>query len=366
MSKTEASLVDFDERMAPLTGSQTILSWHPADEPPFRLAGLPWFEQDRTFRRMPLSPPEKLPDAVDWLANCPAGGQVAFRSDSRHVAVRVKLAAPADMNHMPATGQCGFDLYVGPPLGQRFHRASKYDHRQTDYEVLLLYHPDAAMREFTLNFPLYQAVKELRIGLDPEAQIQPPSPYSRAGRVVIYGSSITQGGCASRPGMAYPNILSRNLNMEVINLGFSGSGRGEPEVCRLFASIPETRLLVLDYEANAGTVEQFGKTLPANIGIVRERLPDVPVLVVSRIVYSTDFTHAESLRAREQAREMQMHLVKNARDGGDAHLHFLDGSTVLGDDADECTVDGVHPTDLGFLRMAQGMAPAIRKILGIG
>jgi lysophospholipase L1-like esterase len=220
------------------------------------------------------------------------------------------------------------------------------------------------MREFTLNFPLYQAVKELRIGLDPETQIQPPSPYSRAGRLVIYGSSITQGGCASRPGMAYPNILSRNLNMEVINLGFSGSGRGEPEVCRLFASIPETRLRVLDYEANAGTVEQFGKTLPVNLRIVRERQPNVPVLVVSRIVYSTDFTHAENLRTREQAREMQMHLVKDARNGGDAHLHFLDGSTLLGADADECTVDGIHPTDLGFLRMAQGMEPVIRKILG--
>ncbi|MFH1022632.1 MAG: SGNH/GDSL hydrolase family protein [Planctomycetota bacterium] len=349
--------------MAPLQGSQTLLLWREATVHPFRLAGFPWFEQDRVFRRAPLAPLEKLPDAVDWLADCPAGGQVAFQTDSRHVAVRVTLAAPADMSHMPATGQCGFDLYVGPPFAKRFHNVSKYDHRQTTYEVLLFEHADAAMRAFTLNFPLYQAVKDLRIGLDAEARVSPPPPYSIEGRIAVYGTSITQGGCASRPGMAYTNIMSRLLNAEVVNWGFSGSGKGEPEVCRCFASIPDARLFVLDYEANAGNLDQYRKTLPENIRILRNRRRDVPILVMSRIAFSKDIADAKSLREREQSRDMQTQLVENAGTQGDRLIYFLDGSTLLGHDFDECTVDGIHPTDLGFLRIAQGVCPAIRKIL---
>jgi len=202
MGQTIATVANFDARMAPLQGSTTMLAWHRVDERPFRLAGFPWFEQDKVFRRMPCVSPGVLPAAVDWLSNCPAGGQVAFQSDSRHVAVRVKLAGPADMNHMPATGQCGFDLYIGPPAAMRFHSVTKYAHRLTAYEILLFEHPEAAARVFTLNFPLYQGVHELQLGLEAGAQIHPPPSYSAKGRVIVYGTSITQGGCASRPGMA--------------------------------------------------------------------------------------------------------------------------------------------------------------------
>jgi len=318
-----------------------------------------WFSVVRSRQGVPA---EALPAAVDWLANCPAGGQVAFQSDSRHVAVRVKLAGVANMNHMPATGQCGFDLYIGSPSLMRFHNVTKYDHRLAAYEVLLFDHPDAEMRTFTLNFPLYQGVEELQIGLDPDAQIQATPPYSINGRIVYYGTSITQGGCASRPGMAHTNILSRALNAEVVNLGFSGSGKGEPEVCQTFAQITDPRLFVLHYESNVD-LERLRTTLPENIRILRNQHRDVPILVVSRIRFARDITHAESRRSRERAREMQADLVEKARTAGDPFIFFLDGSTLLGEDFDECTVDGVHPTDMGFMRIAKGLEPAIRRIL---
>lgn len=357
------SVYDFDNRMGPLGGGDVVLGWHKVDEPGFRLAGMPWFERDRLFRRMPVAKPGELPEGVEWLCNCPAGGQAAFRTDSRHVAVRVKLENPADMNHMPSTGQCGFDLYVGPPGAMRFHKVSIYDHTRSEYEALLWDHPISETREFTLNFPLYKKVDDLRIGLDPEAQVLPPSPYAIDGRIVIYGTSITQGGCAARPGMAYTNILSRRLNAEVINLGFSGNGKGEPEVCRIFASIPNVRLFVLDYEANAVSLEQFSRTLPANIDIIRENYPEVPILVVSRIEFSYDPTHPESQLQREQTRDMQANVVREKKSAGDHNIWFLDGGTLLGEDAHECTVDGVHPTDLGFLRIANAMEPMVREIL---
>jgi lysophospholipase L1-like esterase len=220
------------------------------------------------------------------------------------------------------------------------------------------------MRNFTLNFPLYQSVRGLAIGLDPQARIKAPAPYALDGRIVVYGTSITQGGCAARPGMAYTNILSRALNVEFINLGFSGNGRGEPEVCRTFAAIPDVRLFIFDYEANADGFDQFSKTLPENIRIVRKHHHTVPVLVVSRIGFAKDITSADYRQEHERTRDMQARVVVKARAKGDRSIYFLDGSTLLGDDFDECTVDGVHPTDLGFMRMARKMEPIIRKILG--
>ncbi len=354
---------ELDKRMAPLVGTGFPMIWHEPCSDPFRLAGFPWHRQDAIYRRLPLRPLGKLPDAVDELANCTAGGQVSFQSNSRRIAIRVHLAGRANMNHMPATGQCGFDLYAGPPFAQRFHSVTKYDHTQTSYELLVFEHPDETMRNFTINFPLYQGVKEVQLGLAPEAHIAPPPPWSVDGRIVIYGTSITQGGCASRPGMAYTNILSRALNMEIVNLGFSGNGRGEPEVIRLVADAPTPRLVVLDYEANSGG--QLADTLPEAIRILRQKHATVPIMVVSRIAFSGDATHAEALRARESSRNMQANLVKSLRQGGDPGIHFVDGASLLGTDFDECTVDGVHPNDLGFMRMARQLEQRFRSVLNM-
>ncbi len=352
---------DFDRRMAPLAGSAAPLLWREAFEYPFRLSGFPWFGKDRVYRRLPVGVSGKIPRAVDELANCTAGGQVAFRSDSDQLAIRVELAGLANMNHMPATGQCGFDLYLGPPLKQRFHSVTKYDHTQTRYEVLIFDHPLRRMRHFMLNFPLYQGVKRVQIGLVPDARVEPPSAWAAADKIVAYGTSITQGGCASRPGLAYTNILSRLLNIEVINLGFSGSGKGEPEVVALVAEVPDPLLFVLDYEANAG--ETLAKTLPDAIRIIRKRRVDVPILVVSRIPFSTDITHPAVRRSRQTSRDMQSELVRKLRKAGDKQIRFVDGGRLLGDDFDECTVDGVHPNDLGFMRMAWRLKIEIQRIL---
>ena len=353
---------EHDRNMAPLAGSSVVLDWRDPGQPPFRLAGLPWFAQDRVYRRLPLCPPEPIREAVSELANCPAGAQVAFQTDSTQLAVQVELTGPAYMNHMPATGQCGIDLYLGRPQAQRYYNTARYDIRETRYEVELFAQPVAKLRTVTLNLPLYQGVKRLRIGLRPGALVRPPPPWSDARPIVIYGTSITQGGCASRPGLLYSNIISRALNREVINLGFSGNGCGEPEVIQLMAAIPDPGLLVLDYEANAGPYETYRQTLQAAIARLRVAHPTVPLLVLSRIPFASEFTHAVGCAARQKRCRMQRDLVACLRRQGDRHLHFFDGANLLGTDADECTVDGVHPNDLGFMRMARGLTPVLHKL----
>ena len=163
--------------------------------------------------------------------------------------------------------------------------------------------------------------------------------------------------------MAYTNILGRLLDREVVNLGFSGNGRGEPEVAAVVAAVPRTDLFVLDYEPNCPSTEHLQATLPVFLGILRERNPQARILVMSRIAYGHDWLQPEPMRSREQRRAVQAGAVAAARAAGDTRVHFLDGGTLLGPDFEECTVDQVHPNDLGFHRIAHGLAPVIRTLL---
>ena len=255
-------------------------AWRSPKAAPFRLAGFPWFAQDAIYRRLPLHPAHPLPADVDSLADCTAGGQIQFHTNSTRLYVRVDLQGPSTMYHMPATGQCGFDCYIGPPTAQRYCRTTSFERDATAYEAMLFEDFPREMRNITVNFPLYQGVKEVLVGLDPDAETLPPPPYAREGRCVVYGTSITQGGCASRPGMLPTNILSRRLDVELINLGFSGSGKGEPEVARTISEIESPVCYVLDYEANSQGIETFCITLPEFIRILRQSHPDVPIIVM--------------------------------------------------------------------------------------
>lgn len=341
------------------------IKWYAPYEAPLRLSGFAWFEQDRIYRRLPVKPDWPIPDAVDQLANHTAGGQVAFRTDSRRVWVKVQLAGPANMVHMPATGQCGFDLYLGEPGSMMYWNTTKWDGKESAYTVELLNAPTSEMRHITINFPLYQGVKELHIGLDEGARVEAPAPYVRNERIIFYGTSITQGACATRPGLAYTNILSRRLNVEMINLGFSGSGKGEPELAHLAAQIERPACLVLDYEANCVSTELFRETLPQFIAIYRQYHPDVPILVISRLRRVHDEIYPDSLARRTERWELQRGTVEARRKAGDRNIYFLDGTTLLKSDWDECTVDTTHPNDIGFLQMADGIEPVLRVILGL-
>lgn len=336
------------------------IAWFDPRTPPFRLAGFPWIGEDNVYRRLPVEPKWPIREAVDSLANSTAGGQIQFQSDSTKILIRAKLRQASGMYHMPATGQSGFDLYVGQGAEQRFYGTTRFDAKATDYEVTL-FTGSKTNRHFTLNFPLYNGISSVEVGVMAGATIAPPLPYANDGRIVVYGTSITQGGCAARPGMAYPNILSRRMNIEIINLGFSGNGKGEPELAHLINQIPMKRLIVLDYEANAG--DSIRKTLPPFVDILRAEDEEIPILIISKIRYAGELHDPTKLRSAEDRARFQEDFVDARRAAGDLNVHFLDGGKILGEHADECTVDGVHPTALGFMKMADGIGPAIRWIL---
>jgi hypothetical protein len=347
----------------PGAGGDAQLQWHSPADAPFRLSGFPWFAQDGKYRRLPVQPAMPIRVELDRLANCTAGGQIRFRTDSAKLSVKVRLRAAASMNHMPATGQCGFDCYIDIGGRQRYHNTTKYNHRLTEYECMLMDAHRCEMRAITLYFPLYQGVEEVWIGLEPGAMVAKPSPYASDKPVIVYGTSITQGGCAARPGMAYTNILSRKIPLEFINLGFSGNGKGDPEIAQLISELPEPACLVLDYEGNCKEVELVERTMPEFIRIFRSRHANAPILVMTKIRYGRELLDESLIQDRLKKTEVQRAIVEECRRQGDRNVHFFDGSLLLGEDFEECTVDGGHPTDLGFWRMAEGLAPVLQQIL---
>lgn len=339
------------------------MRWYSPAKAPFVLEGFPFFAEDGIYRRMPLNPPYTLPAGVESLAFHTAGGQIRFRGSFRTLKLRVSLRGPHTMDHMPPTGQCGFDIYLAPEGTPRYYTVTRFDPTKDNYEATLFDMPTARMQEVVINFPLYQGVREVLIGLDADAVIEAPSPRAIPGKVVVYGTSITQGGCANRPGMVYTNILSRMLNVEVVNLGFSGSGQCEPEAAYSVREIDDIALYIHDAEANVGEYEAVASRYPRFLRIFREKHPDTPILVATKIPYSRELQMPEVLDLRLRKKELQRSIVEQFKSEGDQNIYFLDGETLFPGPFEEYTVDGVHCTDLGFMKMAEGFAPVIRDLL---
>lgn len=331
------------------------------------LEGFAFYDIDKVYRRMPLDTEETFKivnPCINDLSEDTAGGQIRFKTNSDKVALRVKLDCAHNMVNMTAAAQCGFDLYVKyEKEPYRFKNITKFDITNSEYEVLVDGNLGKEYKEILLNFPLYMGVKSVEIGLTVKSEILPPCPHTVAGKMVFYGTSITQGGCASRPGMAYTNIISRHMDCEAINLGFSGNGLGEYEVAEVIARISEANIIVLDYEANAASNGRLEKSLVGFIDTVRTKLPIVPILVISRIPVYGDFYNADMRDERNKLRQFASQTVKKFNNNGDKNIYFLDGYSLLPTDFFDCTVDGLHPTDVGFKAMAEGLLPIIREIL---
>lgn len=324
---------------------------------PFSLHGImPPDEKENYYRRIPTELAEKVNDGVRSLFTNTAGGRIRFRSDTGFVALRVKRENVCVMNHMALTGIGGFSLYEGES-GSEVFVSSFMPLTDKEYTAVVTL-SDRKMRELTLYMPLYNNVDSLLIGVDENAELLPAGDYKIGVPVVFYGSSITQGGCASRPGTDYQGFLSRALGCDYLNLGFSGSARGEQVmaeyICRL-----EMSAFVLDYDHNAPTAEHLEATHEAFFKTVRAAQPELPIIVISRpkLLLNDD---------EKRRRDIIRRTFDNARGAGDENVYFIDGSTFFADSAfNDPTVDNCHPTDLGFYFMARGIEPVLRACLKI-
>lgn len=344
------SIAEIDKNFEiPLTVNKTNVKFYSALSAPFTVCGLLY--QNGRFRRIPEEISQTVSKNVHQLSANTAGGRIRFRTNSTCVVIHTKMTGIGKMSHFALCGSSGFDLYVD----NEYYKSFLPPFNITDGYQGVVELGEAAEREITLHFPLYSNVNELYIGLDDSATLTEANPYQITKPIVCYGSSITQGGCASRPGNAYPAILSRWFNVDSLNLGFTGNAKGEPAIAEYIAGLPMS-VFVYDYDHNAPSVEHLKNTHEAMFKTVRNANPTLPIIMLSRPKYT--LTHEE-----EERLAIIRKTYENALANGDKNVYFIDGKTLMQYAKNEGTVDGCHPTDFGFYSMAQTLASLLETIL---
>ncbi|MBE7046438.1 MAG: hypothetical protein E7396_03380 [Ruminococcaceae bacterium] len=327
------------------------IKFYDADDVPFKIYGV-YREGDR-YRRMPENVAKSVSEGVYSLHSNTAGGRVRFVTDSPYVAIHAKIDKNAKMAHFPFTGSMGFDLYADniyintfvPPFNTNDILEKVIDFNGINGE-------HAKTKEITINFPLYSDVLKLYIGLKDGCIIEEAAEYKNEKPVVFYGSSITQGGCASRPGTCYQAILSRNLNMDYINLGFSGSAKAEDEMIDYIMNL-DMSVFVFDYDNNAPTSEHLKNTHEKMFKAIRYNHPSVPVIMMPRPKYY--LTDSEKIN-----RSIIEATYRNAVNNGDKNVYYISNEELTSLCKNEGTVDNCHPTDFGFASMAEALEKVFR------
>lgn len=349
-----------DRYMARTKIDRTGLKFFDPRNGDFTVEGLYWFDSEKCYQRFPQAAEKLVKPAVWALSCCTAGGQLRFATDSRRIVVSAKSLNCNYNTKMAETGRSGFDIYCGTPgKDEEFWDTARPVAGELEFTDEVFRVQDRQMRQFRLNFPLYNGVDELFIGLEDDATLLPAVPLKSQQPIVIYGTSITQGGCASRPGSAFTNILSRVLNREFLNFGFSGNGQNHLEVAEILTEIKNPAMFILDSEANSVSAELVNERVPHFLDIIRKAYPEIPILVLSKIPYGKRYAvELPSLKAEFRA------IVEQKQNAGDKNIYFVDGSSFFEPaDYSENTVDGAHPTDRGFAQMAKALEPLLRKLL---
>lgn len=313
------------------------------------------------YERLPSELQGVSREPVWYLGRNSAGLFIRFRSNSTAIYARWESTFNNTMTHMTDTGTKGLDLYAlvdghwrhvcsAQPLGKKSERK-------------IIGNMDPVEREYMLYLSLYDGVSSLEIGVDEGATLDLPvvDRPSREKPVVMYGTSILQGGCANRPGMAHTNIIGRRLDREVFNLGFSGSALLDMEIAELMASVEDPGVYVLDYAPNASAdmIDEKGEKF---FRVIRDAHPDVPVIFIEDVIFPHTIFDKAILEEVTRKNEAQERLYKKLKKSGEKNIYYISAEGMIGDDG-EATVDAIHFTDLGAMRYVDHVLPTIKKAL---
>jgi len=360
------------------------MKWYNPQCEPFVISGFPFYKQDMVYRRMPLNPSRPLPDAVYRLADETAGGQIRFHAKLKTLRIQVYLSSKKLFYdkirnpHIANITKFGFDFYaskdggdyeyIGVAMQIGFGRT--YDENDGYYEHTFLEGTEEVEIDVLLNFPLYGAVDKVLIGVDDDAEISSPHKTLQDERnIVLYGGSIQQGACASRPGMCDSNILSRWLGHEVFNLGFNGSAKAEDEVAEVIAGIEQTAALVISTEGNCPDGKWIEEHLARFIDIYREKHPVTPIIIMPFPKKGVENLLAEKKALRDEKFNAQVKVVDSFKAKGDENIHLLIQNDYIEEEYDGHSVwheffsDGLHKTDVGFLSTAKGLYEVLKKYI---
>ena len=335
------------------------LDWY--DVTDWGVEGRAWQDEARArwFDRLPASAESEVREAVWNLSRDSAGMMARFETDATEIWVDYKLYDEnLAMPHMPATGVSGIDLYARDEKGKwRWIMVTKPNAQEIRAAIIKALAP--GKREFAAYLPLYNGVDSLKIGVPKGASFKGLAPRKEK-PIVFYGTSITHGACASRPGMVHTAILGRRFDRPVINLGFSGNGRMESEVGALLTRI-DPAVYVIDCNPNLRAAQIDERCIPL-VKQLRAARPNTPILLVEDRRNTNSWILPERNTHHDKNHEALKRAYKTLRKEGIRNLYYLPGDDLLGDD-NEGTTDASHPNDLGFMRQADVFEPALRKAL---
>ncbi len=312
---------------------------------------------------------DRFPDSLKsisrpilWkLSRNSAGMAIRFRSNSTTIAAKWINLYNTHMNHMTDTGVRGLDLYCLEENGVwRFVNSARPKGKNN--QAIIIKNMSVKEREYMLYLPLYDGLVSLFIGVDSLASISQPQVNSpiRQKPIVFYGTSILQGGCASRPGMAHSNILSRRLNRECINLGFSGNAFLDLEVAKLMAEV-DASAFVLDFVPNA-SVEQMKERMEIFYHIIRNKHINTPILFIEDPIFTHSLYDEKVAREIRRKNETLRNIFSHLKNKNEKNIELISSKDMLGDDG-EATVDGIHFTDLGMARYVDLVFPIIKRVI---
>lgn len=357
---TAQGYVEVDRNMIIETSiEEPDIKFHDVRQAPFNIYGFFDPYGQPYFRRLPADVAEATNPGVVKLSKESAGGRVRFSTDSSYVAIKAVMPILGRNSHTPLEASAGFDLYEDyPNFGESRYVKSFLPPYKSDggYEQIIRL-GSRKMRHFTINFPLHSCVKDLYVGIQEDATLVEGLKYRNTLPIVIYGSSIVHGTGATRPGLIYSNILTRRLNMDIFNLGFSGNAKGEDAITDYLSSLSMC-IFICDYDHNAPNVEHLRSTHQRMYDRFRAVQPDTPYVIVSRPNIATN--PATGI----ERRDIIIDTFRHARESGDRRIWYIDGeSFFLGKTENDCTIDTVHPNDMGYSLMADGFECTIKYIL---
>ena len=323
-------------------------------EAPFEIFGLYGDVEKNGYCRLPRDVAEATSADVARLSKHTSGGRVRFKTDSEKIVLKIKGNYYSTWHTTPMMRR-GADLYIDKPRGAVFVGAIKPNGEfESSAEIVM----PSGEHDVTVFLPLFGEVESLEIGICEGALLSAHTPYTHNLPVVFYGSSITQGACASRPGRAYEAMISRKYDLNYIGLGFSGACRAEKAIVEYMATL-EMSAFVSDYDHNAPTREHLAATHHYLYETIRQKHPKIPYFMVTR----PNFYYNEDCIGR---RDIIMRSYLDAREAGDKNVYFIDGSAFWsGQAVSDLTLDMTHPNDEGFRRMADYIGDVMAKVMGL-
>ncbi len=351
-----------DPNFKPIDIAGKKMKTYDIEQSPFKIYGV--FKEDYRFIRIPYAVAEKVSQPVYNLNTNTSGGRVRFKTNSRYIALKCTLPNIVTMPHMPFSGICGFDLYADGKFKNTFLPGWDYVnelYRGTapfiGYEAVIDL-GNTEMQDILINFPLYNGVNKVYIGLDEDATLEEGNSYPDIPPIVFYGSSITQGGCVSRPGNSFASIISRKFNRDFLNLGFSGNARAEDAIAEYIASL-DMSVFIYDYDHNAPSVDHLQKTHYKMYKTVRDAHPDIPMIMASRpCMCGSEWEVNKRISIIEET-------LNRAKADGDKNIYFVNGIKDMFEylEPEIMTIDNCHPNDFGSYCMAMAFEKVLKDLI---